>query len=85
MQALADARQELVRRAPLVKPPRVVFVSVDPQRDTAASDRGLSEPASIRHFVGATATNKVLEPLLATFGVTVEKQRQGATPYTLVA
>ncbi len=83
LQALADARRELQRRARFIKPPRIVFVSVDPQRDTAAvitDYLGHFDP----QFVGATAKDTVLEPLLATFGVTVEKRRQGGTSATVV-
>jgi protein SCO1/2 len=82
LKALADARLDLARRAPRIKAPRVVFVSVDPQRD------GASEIASyLAHFdpdfVGATAATKTLEPLLVTLGVTVEQHRHGAAPYTV--
>jgi protein SCO1 len=84
LKALAEARQELARRAPRIKAPRVVFVSVDPQRDTAARIA-----AYLAHFdagfVGATATDNVLEPLLASFGVTVEEHRHdGTAPYAVV-
>jgi protein SCO1/2 len=82
LQALADARRELAQRAPLVKAPRVVFVSVDPQRD------GADEIATYlarfdAEFIGATAATKTLEPLLAELGITVERRRRGTTPYTV--
>jgi protein SCO1/2 len=83
LKALADARQELARRAPNVKPPRVVFVSVDPQRDTPAqiaSYLAHFDPS----FVGATAPDPALEPLLKTFGVTVEKHGHGGSSAVIV-
>ena len=79
LKALADARQELARRARFIKPPRIVFVSVDPGRDTAAAIAaylGHFDP----EFVGATAADAALEPLLATFGVSVEKHGMAARP-----
>jgi protein SCO1/2 len=83
LKALADARRELARRAPLVKAPRVVFVSVDPQRD-GAREIAAYLASFDADFVGATAPDKVLEPLLATFGVSVEKHRHGNEPYAVV-
>jgi protein SCO1 len=83
LKALADARQELARRAPLVKPPRVVFVSVDPRRDTAAKIAaylGHFDP----DFVGATAADATLEPLLTVFGVTVERHEHEGAPAILL-
>jgi protein SCO1/2 len=82
LKALAEARRELARRAPRIKPPRVVFVSVDPERDTAAQIASyLQHFAS--DFVGATAADATLEPLLTTLGVTVEKHDHGGASATV--
>jgi len=83
LKALADARAELARRAPRIVPPRIVFVSVDPRRDSAeriATYVAQFDPA----FVGATAPDRALEPLLAALGVAVEKHAHGDAPYTVV-
>ena len=83
LKALAEARAELARRAPRIVPPRVVFVSVDPRRDSAA--RIATYVAQFdASFVGATAPDRVLEPLLAALGVTVEKHAHDDAPYNVV-
>jgi protein SCO1/2 len=81
LKALADARAKLDERAPQAVP-QVVFVSVDPERDT---------PAAIAQylgrfdasFVGATGSAARLAPLVAALGVTVEKHTQGDDHYSV--
>ena len=73
LKTLADARAAVAARAPQAVP-QIVFVSVDPSRDTPADIAeylGRFDAA----FVGATATTERLAPLLAALGVTVEKHR----------
>jgi protein SCO1/2 len=83
LKALADARAELARRAPRVVPPRVVFVSVDPQRDDF--ERIAAYVARFdASFIGARAPERVLEPLLAALGVTVEKHSHGEAQYNVM-
>jgi protein SCO1/2 len=82
LKVLADARAEIATRAPRFTP-RVVFVSVDPSRDTpetiAAYLRNFDS-----EFVGVTATDARLEPLLRTLGVSVQKHQHGGANYTVV-
>src|SRR4051794_8321286 len=81
LKVLADARAKLNERAPQTVP-QVVFVSVDPQRDT---------PAAIAQylghfdasFVGATGSDARLAPLVAALGVTVEKHHHGDGHYNV--
>jgi len=83
LKALADARAELARRAPRIVPPQVVFVSVDPRRDSAkriATYVAQFDPT----FIGATAPDRALQPLLATLGVTVEKHALGDASYNVM-
>jgi protein SCO1/2 len=83
LKALADTRAELARRAPGVIPPRVVFVSVDPQRDSP--ERIAAYVAQFdADFIGGTAADPVLEPLLAALGVAVEKHAHGDTHYNVM-
>jgi protein SCO1/2 len=82
LKVLADARAEIAARAPRVTP-RVVFVSVDPSRDTPetiAAYLGNFDP----EFVGVTATDARLEPLLRTLGVSGQKHQHGGANYTVV-
>lgn len=82
LQLLATARAELARRAPQAIP-RVLFVSVDPQRDTP--ERIASYLAGFdAEFVGATASDAQLAPLLAMLGVGVEKHEHGGAHYNVV-
>ena len=83
LKALADARAELARRAPRVLPPTVVFVSVDAQRDSPAR---ISEYLAQfdKDFIGATAADAALEPLLTTLGVAVEKHAHGGAGYNVM-
>ena len=81
LKALADARAKVSERAPQAVP-QVVFVSVDPERDT---------PAAIAQylghfdasFVGATGSDARLAPLVAALGVTVEKHHHGEDHYSV--
>jgi len=81
LKVLADARAKLNERAPQ-SVPQVVFVSVDPERDTPAA---IAE--YLGHFdasfVGATAPDARLAPLVAALGVTVEKHSHGAGHYNV--
>ena len=81
LKALADARAKVSDRAPQAVP-QVVFVSVDPERDT---------PAAIAQylghfdasFVGATGSDARLAPLVAALGVTVEKHHHEGEHYNV--
>jgi protein SCO1 len=82
LKVLADARAELAARAPNAVP-QVVFVSVDPGRDTPekiAAYLGNFDTS----FVGVTAEDARLAPLLSALGVTVEKHRHGGESYNVV-
>jgi protein SCO1/2 len=71
LQVLAAARAEIAAKAPELAP-QVVFVSIDPHRDDAARLRdylGNFDPS----FIGATAADEKLEPLVKALGVTVHK------------
>jgi protein SCO1/2 len=81
LKALADASAKLKELAPQAVP-QVVFVSVDPERDT---------PAAIAQylghfdasFIGATGSDARLAPLVAALGVTVEKHHHDASHYNV--
>src|SRR5262245_63487976 len=81
---LAQVRADIEARAPRFTP-RVLFVSVDPERDTperiAAYLNGFDEK-----FAGVTASDAELQPLLAQLGVAVEKQHDhsGGGHYNVV-
>jgi protein SCO1/2 len=82
LQVLAATRAEIAARAPNLVP-RIVFVSVDPNRDTperiaAYLDNFDSE------FLGLTASDDALAPLLAALGVAVEKHEHGGANYNVV-
>jgi protein SCO1/2 len=82
LKVLADARTELEKRAPKAVP-QIVFVSVDPERDTP--DRIAAYLGNFdRQFRGMTASDERLAPLLKALGVTVEKHRHGGEQYTVV-
>jgi protein SCO1/2 len=79
---LAQAKAEVAARAPRFTP-RVLFVSVDPNRDTPeriAAYLGGFDP----EFTGATAPDDELAPLLAALGVAVEKHVHGSESYNVV-
>jgi protein SCO1/2 len=79
---LAQVRADIATRAPRLAP-RVLFVSVDPNRDTpqriATYLRGFDP-----EFLGVTAPDAELEPLLRTLGVAVEKHEHGGANYNVV-
>ena len=81
LKALADVRAKLSERAPKVLP-QIVFVSIDPERDTPAA---IAE--YLGHFdasfVGATASAARLAPLVTALGVTVEKHHHGDDHYSV--
>jgi len=81
LKTLADARAALASRAPQAVP-QVVFVSIDPSRDTAAEIAAYLGRFD-RAFVGATAPSERLAPLIAALGVTVETHRHGTDDYTV--
>jgi protein SCO1/2 len=82
LQVLAQARAELNASRP-ESTPAVVFVSVDPHRDT---------PDRIRDYlsnfdpemIGVTASDPALEPLLEALGVSVQKHEHGGENYNVV-
>lgn len=82
LKVLADARAKIVAQAP-EQVPHVVFVSVDPNRDTpekiATYIRGFDP-----EFLGVTAPEETLRPLLSTLGVAVEKHSHGGESYNVV-
>jgi protein SCO1/2 len=79
---LAQARADIASRAPRFKP-RVLFVSVDPNRDTPeriAAYLNAFDP----EFAGVTASDAELEPLLKALGVAVERHDHGGGNYNVV-
>lgn len=82
LQTLANVEAEL--RAKGLDAPRIVFVSVDPDRDTPAQiERYLGNFSS--NFVGITGSQQALQPLLAALGVTVERhQHPGEEAYNVI-
>jgi protein SCO1/2 len=79
---LADVRAKIAARAPALVP-RVVFVSVDPGRDTPERIAAYLEGFD-PEFVGVTAEDAQLAPLLQMLGVAVEKHAHGGDQYTVV-
>jgi len=82
LQTLANVEAEL--RAKGLDTPRIVFVSVDPDRDTPAQiERYLGNFSA--NFVGITGSQQALQPLLAALGVTVERhQHPGEEAYNVI-
>jgi protein SCO1/2 len=82
LQLLAQVRADIASRAPQLAP-RVLFVSVDPNRDTperiAAYLNGFDP-----EFAGVTAADAELAPLLAALGVAVEKHEHSGANYNVV-
>jgi len=73
-EATAELREKL---GPLA--PQVLFVSVDPERDTPEQIARYTA-AFDAEFLGATADEPTLEPLLSALGVTVHREtRDGET------
>jgi len=70
-------------RAQGIDPPRVLFVSVDPQRDTPQI-LGRYTAAFGSDMIGATGSDAALHALLGFFGVSVERQEgSDETNYTV--
>jgi len=82
LQVLASARAQLKRSAPAFTP-EVVFVSVDPFRDSAEGIRQYLANFDAE-FTGVTASDEALAPLLKTLGVTVQKNEQDGEYYNVV-
>jgi protein SCO1 len=82
LQVLASAVERIRAEAPDAVP-NVVFVSVDPFRDTP--DRIRAYVAGFDpSFVGVTAPDEQLAPLLKTLGVAVEKHEHHGEQYNVV-
>jgi protein SCO1/2 len=81
---LAQVRADIARRAPRFTP-RVLFVSVDPSRDTPEKISAYLQGFD-PEFLGVTAPDAELEPLLKQLGVAVEKQHDhgGGGNYNVV-
>jgi protein SCO1/2 len=77
---LAQAMQTLRSEEPT---PQVLFVSVDPERDTPALIKAYVAAFDME-FIGATAAEAELAPLIAALNVTVHKERQGDAVYNVV-
>jgi len=75
-QAMQSLRDEQVS-------PAVLFVSVDPGRDTPALIKAYVE-AFDADFLGATANEATLAPLITALGVSVHKEIHGDTVYNVV-
>ena len=78
---LKDVRTRLVNSGN--PPPQVIFVSVDPLRDTL-DVLGQYIPAYDPAFIGATGSDEELAPLVKHFGVFYQRNRKGeAMNYTV--
>jgi protein SCO1/2 len=82
LKVLADTRAQLAGRFANAVP-QVVFVSVDPARDTPEQIAGYLHNFD-GAFVGLTAADARLAPLLKTLGVSVQKHQHGGENYTVV-
>jgi protein SCO1/2 len=78
---LADALERLRAQAP-DRVPAVVFVSVDPGRDSPDRIRAYLHGFD-DEFIGATADDATLAPLLDALSVTVHKDRQSDGSYNV--
>lgn len=81
LQVLASAKRDLEQRG--VEPPRLVFVSVDPARDAPERIRDYVG-AFDADFVGVTAEEERLQPLLDALHVTVHKEEVDGERYNVV-
>ena len=81
LQVLARTRAALVERNPETAP-AVVFVSVDPERDTPERIAAYLEGFDA-DFAGVTGPEAELTPLLDALGVGVEKHAHGGEQYTV--
>jgi len=83
LQMLAQARAKIVEQAPRAVP-QILFVSVDPERDDTERIAAYVK-AFDPEFLGATAPERELKPLLEQLGVGVEKQHShGGESYNVV-
>ena len=79
---LAQVRADIAKRAPRFTP-RVLFVSVDPSRDTPEKISAYLKGFDAE-FLGVTASDEELKPLLDALGVAVEKHAHGGESYNVV-
>jgi len=79
---IARALGMLRERAPNALP-QVLFVSVDPARDTPERIRSYVT-AFDSEMIGVTADDATLAPLLSALGVTVHRETQGDATYNVV-
>ena len=79
---IAEASAKLRQDAPRVAP-NVLFVSVDPARDSVERIRTYVS-AFDDDFIGVTADEQALKPLIDTLGVTVHKQTDGGETYNVI-
>ncbi len=82
LQVLARARDEVATLAPELVPD-VVFVSVDPYRDTPQRIREYLSNFDT-DFTGITGSDEALAPLLGALGVTVHKNERDGEWYNVV-
>jgi protein SCO1/2 len=85
LQVLSAMMRNLRDSDPKLAPealPQVVFVSVDPARDSPERIRSYLD-AFDKSFVGATASDEALAPLLKTLGVGVMEQEHHGEHYTM--
>jgi protein SCO1/2 len=82
LQVLATAVDEVAVRAPDLVP-EVVFVSVDPHRDSPDRIRDYLRNFDAQ-FVGVAGSDAALEPLIQALGVTVHKVETDGEHYNVV-
>ncbi|HEY7673422.1 MAG TPA: SCO family protein [Gammaproteobacteria bacterium] len=82
LQVLATAVDEIAAKAPDLVP-EVVFVSVDPNRDTPERIRDYLRNFDAQ-FVGAVGSDAALEPLIQALGVTVHRVETDGEHYNMV-
>jgi protein SCO1/2 len=82
LQVLASAVSALREQAPELVP-EVVFVSVDPRRDSAQRIRAYLNNFDSQ-FRGVTGADESLEPLIKAFGLTVHKTEIDGEHYNVV-
>jgi len=82
LQVLATVVDEITARAPELAP-EVVFVSVDPSRDTPDRIREYLRNFDAQ-FIGVRGSDEALEPLIQTLGVTVHKVEVDGENYNVV-
>lgn len=82
LQVLASAVERIEQQAPEAAPD-VVFVSVDPRRDTPERIREYLERFS-PSFAGVTGPDDALEPLLDALGINVEQHEHDGEEYNVL-